>query len=340
MRYYFQRVLQAVVTFVSAMFLTYALYRLMPGGPVQAMVAQIVQRRVRQGRPVDAEEVGERAEAMTGINPEHGIVEGFYNYVLNIVVHQDFGQSIAFADPVFDILFRAMPWSLFISGYGLLLGFTATVLVGAIMAWKEGTKTDSGLTVFVLTMNSVPYYVGALFMLVILGYEWGILPTGGRYPAAATPGFNLEFMRGVVSHGAMPILSTFILGFAGGSLGMRANTVRIMGSDYLRSARLRGLSTNRILTRYLTRNAILPIYTGLMIGISGVFGSAVITEQIFQYPAVGWYMFEAVIRQDYPLVMGGFVFFSGITVLAILFADFTYGLIDPRAGSAASREEF
>ncbi|WP_276254982.1 ABC transporter permease [Halomontanus rarus] len=340
MRYYVQRVFQAIITFVGGLFLTYCLYRLMPGGPVQAIVADIVRRRVRQGRPVDAQEIGAQAERMTGINPEHGILEGFYNYVFNIVVYQDFGRSIGFSDPVFDVLFRAMPWSLFISGYGLILGFTATVLIGTLMAWNEGTKTDSGLTVFVLTMNSIPYYVGAIFMLVVLGFEWGVLPTGGRYPQSAEPGFNPEFMIGVAKHGAMPILSTFIIGFAGGSLGMRANTVRIMGSDYLRSARLRGLSTNRILTRYLARNAILPIYTGLVIGISGVFSSGVITEQIFQYPGVGWYMFEGLQLQDYPLIMGGFVFFAGLTVIAILIADLTYGLIDPRAGDAASRESF
>lgn len=340
MRYYVERLLQAVITFVAGVFITYALYRLMPGGPLEAIMADIVQERTRRGESIDPQELGERAERLTGINPEDGILEGFYNYAYDIVVYQDFGRSIGFGDPAFDVLFRAMPWSVFISGYGLLLGFTAMVLVGALMAWKEGTKVDSGLTVFVLTMNSIPYYVGAIVMLVVLGFEWGLFPTGGRYPSGVQPGFNLPFMIGVVQHAAMPILSTFIIGFAGGSLGMRANTVRIMGSDYLRSARLRGLSTNRILTRYLTRNAILPIYTGMMIGISGLFGSSVITEQIFQYPGVGWYMFEALELQDYPLLMAGFVFFTAMTVLAILVADFTYGLIDPRAGSGSNRESF
>ncbi|MFC6964762.1 ABC transporter permease subunit [Halocatena marina] len=90
---------------------------------------------------------------------------------------------------------------------------------------------------------------------------------------------------------ALPILTGFVLGISG--LGMRGNAVRIMESDYIRVARLRGLSQSRIASRYLARNAILPLYTGFMIGIAGIFGSGIITERIFSYPAVGWYTFAA-----------------------------------------------
>lgn len=340
MGYYAERILQAAITLLGGLFIAYALYRLMPGGPMQAIIASIVQRQVERGEHVQADVVADRAQRMTGINPEEGIIEGFYNYIYGIIVHQEFGRSIAFSEPAFDILFRVMPWSVLISGYGLLFGFLTTLLVGALMAWKEGTKLDSGLTVLVLTISSIPYYIFAIFMLIVFGFQWGILPTGGRYPPTADPGFNMEFMIGVVSHASMPIMTTFFVAFAGGALHMRANTVRIMGEEYLRSARIRGVSTNRILTRYLTRNAVLPMYTGLMIGIAGVFSSNVIVEVIFSYQAVGWFTLEALLRQDYPLLMAAFVFFASITVVAILVADLTYGLIDPRAGSAADREAY
>lgn len=340
MRYYIRRIGQATVTLIVAMFITFSLYRLMPGGPLEAITQRLIQQMRRQGGHVNTELVAQRAATLTGINPNKPIPIAFFDYTKGIILHQDFGQSIAFGEPVFEILFRAMPWSIFISVYGLLFGFTAMILVGSLMAWKEGTRTDSALTVFVLIMNSIPYYVGAIVLLVLLGFEWNIFPTGGRYPSDVSPGFNLPFMIGIVRHAALPILSSFIIGFAGGSLGMRGNTVRIMGSDYLRSAEIRGLSTNRILTRYLTRNAILPIYTGMMIGIAALFSSSIITERIFQYTGVGWYMFEALELQDYPLMLGGFLFFSVLTIVGILIADFTYGLIDPRAGSGAKRESF
>lgn len=340
MSYYIRRLTQAAISFVAGLFLTFTLYRLVPGGPVDAIMAQRIQDMREQGGAINQREIAQMVESLTGVNPDQPIPVAFYEYIRDIVLYQDFGESILYQDPVFDILFRAIPWSMFLSIYGIMLGFTATILVGVIMAWKEGTKIDTGATVLVMVMRSIPYYVAAIAMLSFLGFQWGLFPTGGRAPPAADPGFNLEFMIGITQHAALPILSNFIVGFAGGALGMRALTVRVIGADYLRSARLRGLKSNRILTRYLTRNAILPIYTGFMIGIAAIFSSNVVTEEIFQYQGAGWYLLRAAVQQDYPLVMGAFVFFAGITVLGILIADFTYGLIDPRAGSGASRESF
>jgi len=341
MGYYINRIAQAVITMIAGMFVTYALYRIMPGSPLDAIIADLIQQEMGSGGSgVNPQEIARQAKQLTGINPDAGIIEGFIGYGSDILIHQNFGESIFYNRGVFDILFRAMPWSIFISVYGLLLGYTATIVIGAIMAWYEGTKIDSGLVAYVLTMNSIPYYVIAVLMLVFLGYQWELLPTGGRYPSNATPGFNLDFMIGIVRHGTMPILSSFVVGFASGSLNMRGNAVRIMGSDFIRSAEIRGIGINRILTRYLTRNAILPIYTGMMIGIARLFSSSVITEQIFQYIGLGYYTFEALIQRDYPLLMGSFLFFTFITILGILFADLTYGLIDPRAGTGATRESF
>lgn len=340
MRYYIRRVAQSIFTMVSGLFLTYALYRIIPGSPLQAIMSDLIQQQRRSGGSIDADRIARMAETMTGINPDEPILVGFYDYLSGVVLRQDFGTSILYQDPVFDILFLAMPWSIFLSVYGLMLGITATILVGVLMAWNEGTKIDKGGTVLILVVNSVPYYVGAIVMLSLLAFRWGIFPSGGRVPRAADPGFNIEFMAGLLQHGALPILSTFLLGFALGSLGMRANTISIIGSDYLRSARLRGISTNRILTRYLTRNAILPLYTGWLIGLSALFASNVITERIFQYQGAGWFLFEAATNQDYPLVMGAFIFFGGITVIGIMIADLTYGLVDPRAESGSTREAY
>ena len=340
MNYYIRRIAQAIVTFLVGMFLTFSLYRLVPGGPVEMIMAERVQRMQQRGNTVNSQRIAEMTEQLTGINPDKPIPVAFFEWLRDIVLYQDFGESILFQDPVFDILFRGMPWSIFLSVYGLLLGFTATIAVGVFMAWHEGTKIDSGLTVFILVMRSIPYYVAAIVMLSVLAFQWGLFPTGGRAPPAADPGFNLEFMIGISRHAALPIISNFIVGFAGGAIGMRALSVRVVGADFLRSARLRGLGTNRILSRYLTRNSILPLYTGFMMGIAGMFSSNVITERIFQYHGAGWFLLEAAVNQDYPLVMAAFVFFSGITVLGILIADLTYGLIDPRAGTGASRESF
>lgn len=337
MRYYIRRIAQSIFTLLAGLFLTYALYRIIPGNPVDAIIANLISERQDGG--YDPERIRRMAEQMTGVNPDQGVIQGFADYVMG-AVQGDFGVSIEHQEPVFEMLFAAIPWSVFISVYGIILGFTASVLVGVVMAWNEGSKVDSGLTVLVLSVNSIPYYVGAIVLLTFFGFQWGVFPIGGRTPSAVTAGFNLEYMTGILYHAALPIMSTFLLGFAATSIRMRANTVRIVGSDYLRSARLRGLGTNRILTRYLTRNAILPLYTSLVVGIGALFASNVITEYIFQYRGAGWLLFDAATNQDYPLVMGAFIFFGGVTVMGMLMADLTYGLIDPRAESGSTRESF
>ena len=341
MRYYVRRVVQAVITYFTAVTFSFFLYRLLPGGPVQAIRRRLLQEALEEeGGQMSEARLNDLTEVYTGIDPSKPVWEAYIDFVAGIVMRGDFGSSVLYREPVFDILFRAMPWSIFVSVYGLIFGISVTILLGSLMAYKEGSKFDQGSTVLVLVMSSVPYYVAAIVMLSVLAFQWGWFPTGGRYGGSIEPGYNLTFMLSVVRHAALPVITGFIVGFGGGALGMRANAIRLLGAEYIHSARLRGIGTTRITTRYIGRNAVLPIYTGLMIGIAGIFSSSVIMEQIFTYPGVGWYTFEALQARDYPLLMGAFLFFTGLTVLGILMADLTYGLIDPRAGTGEDRETF
>lgn len=339
MNYYAKRIGQAVFTLFAVITITFFMYRILPGGPAEAMRQQLIQEAATSGESVDIDRINRMVEIYTGFRPDAPLYQQYFNYMFDMIVHQDFGQSIWRSEPVFDILFKGMPWSVFVSIYGLLLGFTTNVLLGAVMAYKEGSRFDNAMSIVATVMSSIPYYVGAVVMLAFLSFKWGYLPTGGRYNPATAPGFNYAFMAGVVEHAALPILTGFLVGFGGGALAMRGNSIRIMGEDYIRVARLRGIGQTRIATRYITRNAILPMYTGLMIGISAIFSSSIIMEQLFNYPGVGWYTFGALMQRDYPLLMGAFIFFTTVTVTGILIADLTYGLIDPRA-STGDRESY
>lgn len=334
MNYYIRRLWQAVFTLFMVITITFVLYRLMPGGPVEAMQQQMVDQALAQGEQPDMAYINHMVELRTNIQPDKPLYAQYYDYMRDIILYQDFGQSINQNAPVFDVLFRAMPWSIFVSVYGLLIGFTANILLGSVMAYYEGGRFDSSMTVVAIVLNSIPYYVGAVIFLAFLGFQWELFPTGGRSWAGTDPGYNLEYMLGVLHHGALPIMSTILIGFGGTALSMRGNCIRVMGSNYLRVAKLRGLSDSRIATRYVGRNAILPLYTGFMIGIAGIFGSSIIMEQIFTYPGVGWYTFDALVNRDYPLLMGILIFFSTVTVIGVMIADLTYGLIDPRANTS------
>lgn len=342
MKYYIKRVAQAIITIFAATTLSFVLYRLMPGGPIESLRQSILagdRDFAGGGAGLTPEEVDQLIQLHIGIHPDQPLHVAYYEYMRDVILYQDFGTSISYREPVFDILFRAMPWSIFISVYGLLLGFAITIVLGAIMAYKEGGRFDKAMTVVIIVLDSIPYYVAALVLLSVFAFGLGWFPYGGRAYPDSDPGFNLYFMQGVLHHGALPILSGMVIGFGAGALAMRANSVRVMGADYLRVARLRGIKDSRIAIRYVGRNAVLPLYTGFMISLSTIFSSGVIMERIFTYPGVGWYTFDALIERDYPLLMGALIFFTVITVVCLLIADITYGLIDPRA-SVDDKEDY
>ena len=341
MSYYLRRLGQSVLVFFATVTVTFALYRMLPFGPVEMMRANLISQLVQQGNPTPQQiaKVNRMVEAYTGINPDKEWYVAYAEYLYDIVRYQDFGVSITKREPVFDILFKAMPWSLFISIYGLALGTTVSLLLGAAMAYTEGSRFDAGMTVVSIINTTVPYYIVAILALIVFSFNLGWFPSGGRMTQGTTPGFNYPFIAGIVEHAALPILSSFIAGF-GGALAFRGNCIREMGKGYIRLARLRGISQGRIAIRYVGRNALLPIYTSIMMGIASLFGSSIILETIFNYPAMGFVTFEALMDRDYPLIMGSFVFFTTITLLGILVADLTYGIIDPRVKGGGDRESY
>ena len=195
------------------------------------------------------------------------------------------------------------------------------------------------MTVVSIANTTIPYYIVAIIALIVFSFNLGWFPSGGRMTSGTTPGLNYPFIAGIVEHAALPVFSAFIAGF-GGAMAFRGNCIREMGKGYIRVARLRGISQGRIAIRYVGRNALLPIYTSIMMGLASLFGSSIILETIFNYPAMGFVTFEALMDRDYPLIMGSFIFFTAITLLGILIADLTYGIIDPRVKGGDDRETY
>lgn len=326
-RHLIERLAQSVVTILTVTTLSFFLMRQLPGGPATYIRSQVVQGNEQ----LSEEELNTLVEAHTGVIPDEPLHIQYLNYMEDVLLHFDLGQSFWYGEPVVDILIRAIPWTIYISAVALFGGFAFNVIMGSIMAYKEASRFDTLATVTFLISGSIPYYVIAILLVYILGFQLQLFPDGGAYDQALEPGFNWPFMWSVIYHSMLPIASFFIARTAG-SIGMRANAIRVLGEDYLRVARLRGLSERRIATRYVARNAVLPAYTSLMIGIGTLFGGSVIMESIFAYPGVGYYTFQALLASDYSLLMGGFVFTTIATVIGVLIGDLTYGFIDPRAG--------
>ena len=335
MNYLVKRTGQAIFTLFAVISLSFGLIRLLPGGPQDYLRAQLIQ----QGGGLSQAQINQRIAAQTNIEVGEPLYVQYYEYMLSIL-QGDFGTSIWYNEPVSVILGEAIPWTAFLMITSLLLMFVIGITLGAFMAYREGTRFDVLSTGVSLVANSIPYYIIALLLLTFLGYRFGLFPTGGRYASELTPGFNLPFLLSVLEHGALPIASLVIAGFGGWALNMRGNSIGVLGEDYLRVARLRGLPERRIALRYVGRNAVLPMYTGLLIAIGFQFGGAIILEQIFAYPGVGFYLIQSIGQRDYPVMMGAFILITVAVTIGVFVADLTYGWIDPRASGGESRESY
>lgn len=333
-KYVVKRTSQAIFTFWAALTFTFVLLRVLPGGPMDYLRAQIR----KQNPEATRQEIESMVEAYATIAPNEPLYIQYFNYLTN-VLQGNLGTSMWQGAPVIDILARAMPWTVFLSLVSLVFIYIFGLLLGAVMAYREGGTLDLSATTVSIVIMSTPYYIFAILLVWWLAYLAGWFPTGGRYGSHVTPGWNIDFFISALYHATLPLFSMIASGVGGVALSMRGNSIRILGEDYLRVARLRGLPDRIISTRYVGRNALLPMYTGIMISIGSLFGGSIILEQIFIYPGVGYYMFQAVETRDYMLMMGGFLFITAGVIVGLFIADLTYGKIDPRAGSG-DRESY
>lgn len=341
MAYLRDRLLQAGITLYAIVTLSFFMMRLMPGGPVDALRQRIEQNPRQYGLPPNPtpEQINRVIQRLVEFNPDKPLHVAYVEYLQQVFLNFNLGESIIVAPgaPVEQLILNAAPWSIFLSVLGLVYGLLIGVILGALMAYYEGTRFDVGMTIVIMLDNAIPYFVAAIFLLYFLAFQWGWFPTGGRVNPDATPGINAAYISGILYHATLPALSFILTGFGGNALGIRANSIRLIGSENVRVAKLRGLSPFRISMTYLARNAILPMYTGIIIGIGGLLGGSIILEQIFQYPGMGMLMFEATVKRDYALMMGTFLIFTFTFVVGTVIADFTYSMIDPRADLKKAR---
>lgn len=321
------------MTLFLVMTFTFLIIRRMPGGPEDYIMAMFM------GEDMTQQELERLMDAYLRYVPDDPLHVQYYNYMTSLA-QGDLGISTWYQEPVMQIVAEGMPWTIYLSTVSLVITFVIGVSLGAIMAYKEKSNFDVGTTLYSIVAQAFPYYIFAILLLWGFAFQTGWLPIGGRYGPTVVPGFNLPFIKSIIYHSILPVLSLVIIGFGGTTLGMRANSIRVLGEDYMRVARLRGLSDQRIAMLYVGRNAILPLYTGLMISIGSLFGGSVILETIFTYHGMGYFMFEATMARDYPLMLGSFLFITAGVVVGVFIADISYGLIDPRAGSPDTRESF
>ncbi|WP_135853957.1 ABC transporter permease [Halorussus salinus] len=333
--YFVKRTLQAVFTAFFVVTLSFVLVRLMPGNPADQLRGQLI----RNNPDLSQEEINRRVANYINIDYSQPLHEQYFAYVSGIL-RGDLGHSVSQNAPVSEILGQALPWTVFAFSVAILLMFVLGISLGAVMAYNEGSRFDVSTTGLGIVLNSTPNYVTALLFLYVFGFTLGWFPTSGHISSSIVPIVDpfrpvatAQFVASAVYHASLLVATVVITGFGGVALAMRGNSIQVLGEDYLRVARLRGLSDTRIALRYVARNAVLPMYTGLLLAFGAIIGGSAILEQVFTYPGLGYYIVAAVEARDYPLMMGGFVLITLGVVVGAFIADLTYGLVDPRVST-------
>ena len=333
--YLLRRIFQVILTIYSVMTLSFVLTRLVPGGPEDVVRGQLMKQ---YANTLTQREINQRVQLYINYQVDAPVWKQYLNYVVSLL-QGDLGRSIRYSKPVVDIIIEALPWTLLIMFTAIVITFVLNVVLGAIMAYKEGSRFDVSMTIMSLVITSIPFYVVAVLAVFLLGFIYGVFPVQGHYASDIEPELSLAFLQSVIYYAILPVASMVVTGIGAGALSMRGNAISVLGEDFLRVGQLRGLSDGRIIGWHLLPNAVLPMYTGLMISVGFMFSGAVILEEIFAYPGIGYYMIRAINARDYPLMMGIFLIITTAVAITLFIADLTYGKIDPRIESGSENAE-
>ncbi|MDN5600436.1 MAG: ABC transporter permease [Brachybacterium sp.] len=325
MKYLLRKVMLYAFIAWAAMTLNFLIPRLMPGDPVALLVERM------EGRIAP--------EAMASIAESYGMTDDplpiqYFTYLGNLL-RGDLGLSIGFHPvPVADIVMQALPWTIGLVGLTTIISFVLGTALGVVLAWWRGRKSDYVLPMLTF-FNGVPYFWMALILVLVLSVNLGWFPVAGAYSRALMPELSFAFLGSVTYHAILPALTIVLGSFAGWVLGMRNMTVSVLGEDYVTMAEAKGLPRRQVLFTYAARNSILPSVTGFAMSLGAVVGGSMLTEVIFNYPGVGYTLFQAVENQDFPLMQGLFLIISLTVIIANLLADIVYVFLDPRTRSEA-----
>jgi peptide/nickel transport system permease protein len=299
-RYIINRFLQTIPTLIGVSIIAFALLRL-TGDPARAVLGDMASH-----------------EAVEAYREEHGLNDPLIQQYLRFIgdiLHGDFGVSLRYNEPVFDLFLERLPPTLELGLAAMALAIVVGVPVGIFSAIRWNTTWDVIIRTLVLFGQAVPgFYLGLLF-IIIFSVNLRLLPTGGR---------------GGLKHLIMPsvALSTFLVALI--VRFTRSAVLDVLRQDYIRTARAKGLNEKLIIYRHVLKNALIPLITVIGLQIAILFSGAVVTETIFSWPGVGRFAVQAIYARDFPIVQVVILFMAFVIVFINLIVDIAYAYLDPR----------
>jgi peptide/nickel transport system permease protein len=271
-----------------------------------------------------------------GYNVHTSLWDQYLQYMGNLL-QGNLGHSWSENASVGSLILSYIPWTLTLLGVATAVSFVAGTAIGALMAWRRGSWFEWVLPAATF-FQSLPYFFLALVLVLIFGQTGTMLkwvPSLFGYDLyTTTPGPNLPYIESVAAHAILPAATVILASIAGFMLAMRNQMVTTMDEDFVLVAQAKGLPS-RTVVWYAARNALLPVVSNFTIAISLVVAGQILVEIVFNYPGIGFHLYDALGKLDYTLVQGIFVVITLVVLVANLLADVVYVLIDPRARQVA-----
>jgi peptide/nickel transport system permease protein len=314
-----------VLTLWAALTVNFFIPRFMPGSPLQAL-------RDRTHNRLSPAALEQMLTAF-GYKPNENIGVQYLDY-LGHMFSGNWGVSIGLTlgQPITKIVSQALPWTLGLVGVATIAAFILGSVIGIVAGWRRGGALDSILpSVFVVT-SALPYFwVGLLLILIFSIWTGGLLPSDFNYDSSLHPEFTGPFILNVLRHAILPAATIIITAVGGWVLTMRNNMITTLAEDYIRMGRAKGLSNRKIMYQYAARNAFLPNLSGFAMSLGFVISGAILVEYVFNYPGLGYLLYNAVANSDYPLMQVLFMLFTVAVLVSVLICDFATAWLDPRA---------
>ncbi|KAA0016018.1 ABC transporter permease subunit [Salinicola corii] len=329
-KFFLVKLAQLVPTFIGVTIVAFAFIRLLPGDPILLMAGE---------RGISAERYAQ-LESQMGF--DRSLVVQYLDFLKGLL-HGDLGNSLVTHAPVMDEFMSRFPATLELSLFALAFAVIIGLPAGVLAAVKRGKTLDHTIMGVSLTGYSMPIFWWGLLLIMLFSSTLGWTPVSGRisymYFIEPVTGFMTIDSLIAGDWGAFLsslhylILPSIVLGtipLAVIARQTRSSMLEVLGEDYVRTARAKGLSNFRVIMVHTLRNALISVVTviGLQVGL--LLAGAILTETIFSWPGIGKWMIDAISRRDYPSVQGGLVLIAFIVMIVNLLVDLAYGVINPR----------
>lgn len=311
--YLLKRLFYLIITLFGASILIFYLYSLVPGNFIDADPNLTAERK---------------AELYALYGYDQPDIVRYFTWVGNLL-QGDLGYSLQFQRPVGEVIGNYIWSSFFVALASLILTWLIAVIIGVISATKQYSFFDAIITIIVFAAMATPSFFLGLILIKFFAVDLGWFPAGGMI----TTGSNFtgwEYIKDVAQHMILPVLVLTMLGVGGLTRYFRTNMLEVIKQDFVRTARAKGLKERAVIYKHALRNALLPAITLFSFELPALFGGAIITEQIFNWPGIGAIYMQAFSVRDYPLLMGFTMFIALLTIISNLLADLLYGVADPR----------